>query len=90
MEKTILVTTKEYEKNPNTKTTYNLISTEVENITLNQHRMGTSDECSKFFKRLGGSFTRKFSYTSEGYKCTKVVSISPGKEIKSISEYKFL
>ena len=88
MKKEVLLTKKMYEKK--TKTTYKLISSKLEEITINQHEMGTSKECMRFFKRFDGSFKRTFEYTKAGYKCTKVVSISPDKQKKSIIEYKFL
>ena len=90
METKILLTKKKYEKNPKTKTTYKLISTETEIITLEQHEMGTSMGCANFFKRLGASFTRLMGYTSEGYKCVRTINTSPDKKKKSVSEYKFL
>jgi hypothetical protein len=88
--KDVLMTTAFYEKNQNTKTTYNLVKTETEELTMDNHRMGTSDGCMQFFKRLGSTFTRKFRYTNQGYKCVEVISVSPDKQDKFVCKYKFL
>ena len=84
----VLVTTKMYEKK--TKTTYKLISTENKIIDQYHYENGTSKECMRFFKGLGGSFTRLMAYTKEGYKCIRTVSVSADKKNKTIHEYKFL
>ena len=76
-------------KNPNTKTTYNVVSTETEIITEKQHGLTVSDDTCKWFRRLGGSEVKTMSYTCNGYKCIKLVSTSPNKENKTIREYKF-
>jgi hypothetical protein len=88
--KQVLCTVKKYEKKPKTKTTYNLISTESEVINKEHFENSTSKDWGRIFKRLGGSFTRQFAYTSQGYNCIKTVSVSPCKKNKTIHEYKFL
>jgi len=86
---TIILTTKVYIKNPNTKTSYILESTENETVTREQHRYITSDETCKWFRRLGGSETAVRGYTCDGYKVVKLTSTSPNRQIKKVREFDF-
>ena len=87
--KTIEMTKKVFRKNPNTKTTYILESTEVENIDEETHEMTTSEATCKTFRRWGGSETVERAYTSQGYKVVKLTSTSPDKQTKIIRTFKF-
>ncbi len=85
----ITLTEKRYVKNPNTKTTYILETTETTNVTEKQHGLTTNDDTCKWFRRLGGSETKQMEYTCAGYKCTKLTSVSPDKQNKIVREYSF-
>jgi hypothetical protein len=87
--KTIILTTKEYTKNPNTKTTYILESEETKNITMQEHHNITSIETQKYFRRFGGSESANYNYTSQGYKVTKLTSTSPDRETKIVRTFNF-
>ena len=87
---TIIETKTKLVKNPNTKTTYIVESTEVNEVTDEQHDLTTNDYTCKWFRRLGGSETKEMSYTYKGYVCTKLTSTSPDKQSKTVREYKFL
>ena len=76
-------------KNPNTKTTYTVDSTEVSEVTKKQHSLTTNDDTCKFFRRLGGSETKQMNYTCLGYVCTKLISTSPDRQTKVVREYEF-
>ena len=86
---TIEMTKKVFRKNPNTKTTYILESTEVENIDEKTHEMTTNEATCKTFRRWGGSETVERAYTSQGYKVVKLTSTSPNKETKIVRTFKF-
>jgi hypothetical protein len=88
--KTIILTRKEYTKNPNTKTTYLLENETTETISEEQHRNITSEDTLRFFKRLGGSENRIFGYTCNGYKVTRLTSTSPDKITKVVRTFKFI
>lgn len=77
-------------KNPNTKTTFIVKSIETNEVTDEQHDLATNDETCRWFRRLGGSETRQKGYTIKGYVCTKLISVSPDKQNKTIREYKFI
>jgi hypothetical protein len=85
----ITLTEKRYVKNPNTKTTYILETTETTNVTEKQHSLTTNNDTCKWFRRLGGSETKQMEYTCAGYKCTKLTSVSPDKQNKIVREYSF-
>ena len=85
----ITLTETRLSKNPNTKTTYIVDSKKIETVTEKQHRLTTCDDTVKWFRRLGGSETVQRSYTSAGYKVTKLISTSPDRQTKVIREYKF-
>jgi|TARA_R100000084_G_C4505134_1_gene79921 hypothetical protein len=85
----IVMTQTNLTKNPDTKTTY-LVDNEVtEEITPTQYRNITSNDTLKWFRRLGGSETAQRSYTCRGYNITKLTSISPDKQSKTIRQFKF-
>ena len=85
----ILLTKKTYEKNPNTKTTYNLISNESEIISKEQYERIISPGWKKINKALGAKESTKKSYTPVGYVCTQLTSTSSCKQSKSVFEFKF-
>lgn len=76
-------------KNPNTKTTYIIEGEKTEQITKQHYENITSKQTQKWFRRLGGSETARRSYTSRGYLITKLTSVSPNKQNKSIYTFKF-
>lgn len=75
------------EKNPNTKTTYNEIGTEVIELTQEQYKNMTSFEGIRFFRAIGGSEYIERNYTARGYLITKLISTSPDKLQKSVYEF---
>ena len=83
------MTKKVFVKNPNTKTTYILESSEVEMIDEKMHGMTTSEATCKSFRRWGGSETVERAYTNQGYKVVKLTSTSPNKQTKIIRTFKF-
>lgn len=85
----ITLTTTKLEKNPNTKTTYIEVSKTVEDIDLEQYHNITNKDTLSWFRRLGGNETATKAYTSQGYKTVKLVSTSPNKQMKIISEFEF-
>jgi hypothetical protein len=86
---TIELTTTKLEKNPNTKTTYNIVEKTVEVVDEEKHRLATCDETVKWFRRRGGKETVTRAYTCAGFKVVKVVITSPCKQLKTIREYNF-
>jgi hypothetical protein len=88
--KTIILTRKEYTKNPNTKTTYLLENETTETISEEQYKNITSSETLRFFRIIGGSETPIFGYTCNGYKATKLTSTSPDKITKVVRTFKFI
>ena len=76
-------------KNPNTKTTYFVDGQKTEQITKENYNNIVSKDTQKWFRRLGGSETTKRTYTSRGYLITKLTSISPDRQNKSIYQFKF-
>ena len=78
-----------FTKNPNTKTSYIKENQETKLIDERQHGLITSDDTCKWFRRLGGSETKQMAYTCNGYKCVKLTSVSPDKQIKKVREFKF-
>jgi hypothetical protein len=86
----IILTQKEYLKNPNTKTTYLLNCEESREITEKEFFNMTNADTLKFFRRLGGTESAIFGYTCNGYKVTKLTSTSPDKQIKIVRTFKFI
>lgn len=85
----ITLTTETYNKKPNTKTAYQLESTETETIDSLQYSRIVSDDTCKWFRRLGGTETAVRAYTCDGYKVVKLTSTSPDKEIKKVRKFNF-
>jgi len=86
----IILTQKEYSKNPNTKTTYILEREEVREISQKEHDLLTNEETQKYFRRLKGIETANYSYTCNGYKVTKLTSTRPDKATKIVRTFKFI
>lgn len=78
------------EKNPNTKTTFDVVSESSKVITEQNYKNIVSTDTIKWFRRLGGSETITRGYTSAGYLVTKLVSTSPNRENKTIREFSFI
>lgn len=76
-------------KNPNTKTTYIVEGEKTEQITKENYNNITSKETQQWFRRLGGSETAQRSYTCRGYLITRLTSVSPDRQNKSIYKFKF-
>lgn len=85
----IKLTTEKWLKNPNTKTTYLLESVETTEIDETQYNNIVSKDTIEFFKRLGGSETKQMSYSVKGYTCSKLTSVSPNKQNKTVRKFKF-
>ena len=85
----ITMTETRQEKNPNTKTTYITESVEIKIIDKKQYNNIISDDTCRWFRRLGGSETVSRSYTCDGYKVTKLTSISPDRQSKVVKEFNF-
>lgn len=79
--------TERFCKNPNTKTTYLLEESEVNEITEQQYR--NVIESASFFRRLGGSVSQQMAYTCYGYKVVKDTSTSPDRKSKTVRTFKF-
>lgn len=78
------------EKNPNTKTTFDVVNESSKVITEQNYKNIISDDWVKFMRRLGGVETLTRSYTSAGYLVTKLVSTSPDRQNKTIREFSFI
>ena len=78
------------EKNPSTKTTFNILEEATEVIPRERYEFITKPETLKWFRSLGGSETAERSYTCRGYNITRLTSTSPDKQIKVIREFKFI
>lgn len=85
----IKMTKQEYQKVPNTKTSYKLTNNTLEDIDKITYSRITKDETLKWFRRLGGSETAQRSYTCRGYNITKLISTSPDKQTKIIRTFQF-
>jgi len=86
----IILTQKEYSKNPNTKTTYIFEGEEVREISEKEHDLITNEETQKYFRRLRGTETANYGYTCNGYKVTKLTSTNPDKTTKIVRTFKFI
>jgi hypothetical protein len=78
------------EKNPNTKTTFNVVSESNRVITEQNYKNIISDDWVKFMRRLGGVETITRGYTSAGYLVVRLVSTSPDRQSKTIREFDFI
>ena len=86
----IILTQKEFIKNPNTKTTYLLEQETSAPISEEQYRNMTSADTLRFFRRIGGSESTIFGYTCNGYKVTRLTSTNPDKTTKIVRNFKFI
>lgn len=73
----IQMTEVKFEKDPNTKTTYNEVDREVREITENEYNNIVSSDTMRMMRKWGGSETAQRNYTCRGYKVTKLISASP-------------
>lgn len=85
----ITMTKKRLEKNPSTKTTFNLLDEVTEIIPRERYEFITKPATLKWFRAMGGTETVERSYTCRGYNITRLTSTSPDKQIKVIREFKF-
>lgn len=69
------------------KVTYREINVKQIDITYEQYQ-NIINSCS-FFRRLGGSETLTYAYTSRGYTPIKLISKSPDKLTKVVREFEF-
>lgn len=83
----ITLTKTSFEKKEGTKTVW--IETEKETRIVNRDFYRNAVDSVGFFRRLGGSETLQYSYTCDGYKCTKLISTSPDKQVKKVYEFTF-
>ena len=86
---TITMTKKKLERNPSTKTTFNLLEEVSEVIPRERYEMLTSEKTLGWFRAMGGTETAERSYTCRGYNITRLTSTSPDKQRKVIREFKF-
>lgn len=84
----IVMTTQRQEKTG--KVTFKTIETEKKKITREQYRNITDDDTIKWFRRLGGSETATRGYTCDGYKIVKLISTSPGRDLRTVREFEFI
>ena len=88
--KTIGTLTKEnYELKEGTKTVWQLVNTEVEDLTDEKYNNITSKDTLQWFRRLGGSETATRCYTSRGYRVFKLTSKSPCRTLKTVRKFDF-
>jgi hypothetical protein len=85
----IELTKVDYVRKPGTKTAWLETERVVEDCTEREHRLATSDDTLKWFRRLGASESVTRAYTCAGYVPVRVVSTSPDKTMRTIREYKF-
>ena len=78
------------EKNPNTKTTFDVVDESNRVITEQNYKNIVSDDTIKFFRRLGGSESVTRGYTRVGYLVVRLVSTSPDRQSKTIREFDFI
>lgn len=84
MSKIQLKTTRQ-EKKPGTKTVWINVSEEIEDSDLQTAERIRSS--ASFFRRLGGSVSQSFGYSSFGYLLYKDVSTSPDKQNRTVREF---
>ena len=80
---------KNYQKKEGTKTIWELVKTECENLTEQFYNNCTNNDTIKFFRRLGGIETVCKGYTKQGYLITNIASTSPDREKKTVREFSF-
>ena len=66
------------------------VTKEISEISKEQYENITSKDTLCFFRRLGGRETVKKEYTSKGYICTFLSSVSPDKQTKIVREFEFI
>ena len=76
-----------YELKPGTKTVYQLVSTETNEIT--KSGLDSIIEWGPMMRRLGGSEHLTRSYTQQGYLPVKLVSKSPDRKSKTVRIFKY-
>lgn len=76
------VTVIHYTKKEGTKTVYT--ETDRYNSDFTETQYNNCINASPFFRRLGGSERQEKSYTKRGYKVTKITSISPDRNNKTV------
>lgn len=81
----ITLITKEYQIKQGTKTVWELVSEQTEQIE--NSNVDNFVSSMPFFRRLGGSETLTSSYTCQGYKPTLLVSKSPCRTIKKVRSF---
>tara|TARA_R110002020_G_C15822763_1_gene733313 strand:+ start:49 stop:312 length:264 start_codon:yes stop_codon:yes gene_type:complete len=81
----IQLTEERYTLKPGTKTVYLLDETKTEELT--EEHYDNYITSAPFFRRLGGSETLTRSYTSAGYRVTRIVSKSPDRETKVVRDF---
>jgi hypothetical protein len=79
---TITLTTENYTKKAGTKTVWALERSHTE--TVDMQVVNNIKTSASFFRRLGGSVTQTFGYTSQGYCLVRDVSTSPDKQSKTV------
>ena len=63
--------------------------TETRIIDRTQYENITDDKTCQWFRRLGGSETKQYTYTKYGYLCYCLSSCSPDREIKRVRRFSF-
>ena len=86
---TITMVENTYTKKQGFKNAYQLTESETKVIDSKQHNLMTNEDTCKWFRRLGGTESITRSYTCAGYCVTKLISTSPGKQIKKVREFDF-
>jgi len=81
------MTKKVYQLKAGTRTVWELIESEISNITKEQYTSITNDETLRFFRRLGGSEYALRGYTRVGYLITELISKNPNKNIKIVRSF---
>jgi len=76
-----------YELKEGTKNAWRETERKTADYTEEQHRNFV--EAAPFFRRLGGSETLTRSYTPAGYKVVQVISKSPDRTVKKVTNFKF-
>ncbi len=76
-----------FRKKAGTKTVWELVETKHQIFTPEQHRNFV--EAGSFFRGLGGGEHHEKSYTSRGYKTTRVISTRPDREEKRVTYFDF-
>ena len=78
-----------FKKKTGYKNAYQLTEIVTKVIDNKQHNLITNIDTCKWFRQLGGSESVSRSYTCNGYCVTKLISISPDKEIKKVRVFTF-